>query len=428
MNIQLLFAIHTYHGYILQILLAELLFFKCYRRKKKFTVRIIIAISVYILLSLVLTNLLNSVISGLTSITIFLISFGCFCFVFDNKIKDILFWCVGAQLIQNLSHNVENLIYLPLSNCFSSLGWFFLSVGVMLVVYSAAYFLIIKNTDTEKGVSLSGKGVFPIAVISAMFCYLVQFLLQVYKIDSLWVTRLPLVFSDVIALTLQFGFLGYKNKVEENEYLEKFISQSDKYYQIVRENIDILNMKAHDLKHFINDFRASKSLNDNDLKELQDAVEKYESSPKTGNKTLDMVLSEKSYLCRKKNIPLYIMAKDNPLDFIKVADMTSLFGNLLSNAIEYEETVKDEAKRFILLKISKKANIILVHMENFCDEKLVFKDGLPVSTKGDERFHGFGLKSVSYITKKYDGNIRIHQENGLYCADIIFPIPETKAT
>ena len=186
-------------------------------------------------------------------------------------------------------------------------------------------------------------------------------------------------------------------------------------------------MKAHDLKHFINDFRASKSLNDNDLKELQDAVEKYESSPKTGNKTLDMVLSEKSYLCRKKNIPLYIMAKDNPLDFIKVADMTSLFGNLLSNAIEYEETVKDEAKRFILLKISKKANIILVHMENFCDEKLVFKDGLPVSTKGDERFHGFGLKSVSYITKKYDGNIRIHQENGLYCADIIFPIPETKA-
>ena len=79
------------------------------------------------------------------------------------------------------------------------------------------------------------------------------------------------------------------------------------------------------------------------------------------------------------------------------------------------------------MKISKKANIILVHMENFCDEKLVFKDGLPVSTKGDERFHGFGLKSVSYITKKYDGNIRIHQENGLYCADIIFPIPETKA-
>lgn len=426
MSIQELFAIHTYHGYILQILLAELLFFKCYRRKNHFIPRVLIAITIYILLSLILTNLLNSIISGLSSITIFLISFFCFCFVFDNKTKDILFWCVGAQLIQNLSHNVENLVYLPLSSHFSSVGWFFLSAGVMFVIYTAAYFLIIKNTDTEKGVSLSGKGVFPIAIISAMFCYLVQFLLQVYKIDTLWITRLPLVFSDVIALILQFGFLGYKNKVEENEYLEKLISQSDKYYQVVKENIDILNMKAHDLKHFINDFRESKSLNDSDLKELQDAVEKYESSPKTGNKTLDMVLSEKSYLCHKENIPFYIMAKDNPLDFIKAADMTSLFGNLLSNAIEYEETVKEEAKRFVLLRISKKANIILVHTENFCDEKPVFKDGLPVSTKGDERFHGFGLKSVSYIVKKYEGNIRIHQENGLFCVDIIFPVPEKK--
>lgn len=424
MTIQELFSLHIYHGYILQILLAELLFVGCYKRREHFWLRSVIALIFYLLSSIVLTNLISRVVSGFSSITIFLISFFCLCFCFKNKTKDILFWCVGAQLIQNLSHNIENLIYLPLASYFNDIGWFFLSAGVMALVYSLCYFVIVKHTDITKGVSISGGGVFPLAIASALFCYLIQFLLQVYQIDTLWVTRLPLAFTDIIALLLQFGLLGYKNKIDENAYLEKLISQSDNYYQVVKENIDLLNMKAHDLKHFIRDFRESGSLSEEDLNELQDAVEKYESSPLTGNKTLDTVLNEKSYLCRKKEIPFYIMAKENLLGFIKPADMTSLFGNLISNAMECEEGIQDKSKRFILLKISRKGHIISVHIENYCEQAIHFENGLPVSTKGDSRFHGFGLKSVEYIVRKYDGNTRIYQENSIYSVDIIFPMKE----
>ena len=423
MTLQELFSINSYHGYIFQILFAELLFLECFKRRNHFVIRIIVALVLYIVLSIVLTNVLYKYVVGMSSITIFLISFFCICFCFENKIKDLLFWCVGAQLIQNLSHNIENLIYLPLNSYFNNIGWFFLSIGVMIVVYTSAYFIINKNADISKGVSLSSGGVFPLAIVSALFCYLVQFLLQVYKIDTMWVTRLPLVFSDVIAIILQFGILGYKNKIDENVYLEKFINQSNKYYQVVKDNIDILNMKAHDLKHFINDFRESKDLNDDELQELQKTVEEYETSPKTGNKALDLVLNEKSYICKSKNIPFYIMVKDDLLKFIKVGDITSLFGNLISNAIEYEEKVEDVAKRFILLKISQTGHIISIHIENYCNTKVEFKNGLPVSTKGDDRFHGFGLKSVSYIVKKYDGSFRFSTQNDLYFVDIIFPMP-----
>ena len=424
MTLQELFSIHSYHGYILQILIAELLFISCYKRRNHFIIRASFAFIFYIVLSIVLTNVLAKFIIGLSSITIFLISFFCFYFCFDNKIKDLLFWCVGAQLIQNLSHNVENLIYLPLSQYFNSIGQFFLSVGVMAIVYTASYFIIIKNTDISKGVSISSGGVFPIAIASALFCYLVQFLLQVYEIDTLWVTRLPLVFSDIIALILEFGILGYKNKLDENVYLEKFINQSDKYYQVVKDNIDILNMKAHDLKHFINDFRENKSIDDDELKELQKTVEEYEASPKTGNKALDLVLNEKSYICKNKNIPFYIMVKEDLIKFIKVGDITSLFGNLLSNAIEYEEKVEEISKRFILLKISQTGHIVSIHLENYCNTKIDFKNGLPVSTKGDDRYHGFGLKSVSYIVKKYDGTFKFSLQNDIYSVDIIFPMPK----
>lgn len=423
MTIRDLFSVHIYHGYILQLFFAEMLFFFSYKQRDHFILRASLSFLFYILISIMLTNLLNLVIQGLASITIFLISLIFLCICFKNKIKDLLFCAVGAQLIQNLSHNIENLIYLPLSSHFNYLGWFFLSVGVMAVTYTTFFFIIKTKSDIGKGIPISGTGVFPIAVVSALFCYLVQFLLQVYRIDSLWVTRLPLVFSDVIALTLQFGLLGYKNKIDENAYLEKFIAQSDKYYESVKDNIDILNMKAHDLKHFINDFRTNGNISEEELDELQNTVEEYETTPKTGNKALDTVLSEKTYICRSKKIPLYVMVKEDLLKFIKVGDITSLFGNLLDNAIEYEGQVSDFSKRFILLKITKKGQIISIHIENYCNTDIEFKDGLPVSTKKDGRFHGFGLKSVTYIVKKYGGNIRFDKRNDIYNTDIIFPIP-----
>jgi hypothetical protein len=57
--------------------------------------------------------------------------------MFKNKFKDILFCCVGAQFIQNLSHNLEMLIYLPLADKFNDIGWLFLSLGMSIIVYLA---------------------------------------------------------------------------------------------------------------------------------------------------------------------------------------------------------------------------------------------------------------------------------------------------
>ena len=424
MNFTDLFVLHPSHGYILQILFAELLFFPFFKRRKHFVLRAVFSFAFYVVCSIRLTNLLNQVIKGLSSITIFLLSFLGLIFCFENKVKDLLFCCVGAQLIQNLSHNIENLIYLPLKNQINTLGWFFLSASVRLVLYGLCFFMIYRFSDLSKGVNLSGGGVFPIAVFSARFCYLLQFLLQVYEIDGLWVTRLPLGFCDIISLRLQFGLLGYKNKVDENIYLERFINQSNKYYESVKNNIDVLNRKAHDLKHFINDFKERGNRSEEELRELEKTVNEYECSPKTGNKALDTVLSEKTYICNNQNIPFYIRVKEDLLGFLRIGDLTSLFGNLLDNAIEYEEKVEDVKQRFILLKICRKGHIISVHIENYCNTSVQFKDGLPLSTKGDNRYHGFGVKSICYIVKKYNGNIRFYKENDIYNADIIFPVPE----
>lgn len=421
MSIQEVFAIHIYHGYIGQLFLAEMLFLPVLKHRKYFWVRLIGSALVYALLSIVTTNLLYQIIIGLSSITIFFFSLGMCAFSFQSKFKDVLYCCIGAQLIQNLSHNLENLIYLPLRNYFNNVGWFFLSMGMLIVVYSLSYVFIIRRQIRKKGFPLKSWSVLAIATASALFCYLMQFLLQYYKLDTYWITTLPLILCDILALIIIFGLVGYKQKIDENLYLEHFIAQSDRYYKSVRENIDLLNLKAHDLKHFLSNAEGKASLDEESLKDLKKTVDSYETMVNTGNKGLDYVLADVSHTCQKKHITFSINAEGVILSFLTLGDLTSLFSNLLSNAVEYEEKVEEEGKRYILLKVISYGKMVSIHVENYCPTPVQFQNGYPVTTKADSRLHGFGTKSIVYIAKKYHGTVTMSQNGDIFQTDILFP-------
>ena len=44
---------------------------------------------------------------------------------------------------------------------------------------------------------------------------------------------------------------------------------------------------------------------------------------------------------------------------------------------------------------------------------------MPV-TKGDKRFHGYGVKSIKFVCDRYDGDITIKAENNVFTMNILF--------
>ena len=54
----------------------------------------------------------------------------------------------------------------------------------------------------------------------------------------------------------------------------------------------------------------------------------------TGNHALDVILTEKSLICKQKEIKLTCMADGKQLAFMQTTDLYSIFGNLLNNSIE----------------------------------------------------------------------------------------------
>ena len=415
-----LFKIDVYHGYILQILIAELLFIPVFKFRKGIIWRAIVGVIVFALISVVLTNLMLQVVPGFTSFIIFLVSLGYVAFCVENKFSEVLFCCIGAQLLQNLAHNIEQLIYLPFEAGINNIGWFFISVGAMAVVYGAGYVLIVRKLISREKISLNIGGIFVIAIVSAVFCYLMQFLMISFDLSTLWVTVPPLILCDVLALTVQFGLVIYKNRIDENVRLESVLAGETKLYDAYKQSVNIINMKAHDLKHFIAGLGAD-GLDAEGLEEIRSAVERYEETANTGNKALDVVLTEKTYLCHKYGIAITAMVDGEQLSFMHKSDIVSLFGNALDNAIEHEKTV-DENRRCITVKVHRRAGLVSIHVENYCETVYDTEDGLPKTSKADKANHGFGLKSMRFIVQKYNGNLTVTTRDNMFIVDMVMPI------
>ncbi len=199
-------------------------------------------------------------------------------------------------------------------------------------------------------------------------------------------------------------------------------AQYDKYrgYQTT---FDLINMKYHDLKHQIAGLRAEMS--DEERKKwidtLEQELESYSPELETGNSVLDTLIAGKMMNCRANNIKITCVADGDTLDFMHVADICTVFGNALDNAIESVSLIDDPEKRLVHLSITQKKNFVLIQINNYCEGTITTKNGYPVTTKADKGNHGFGLKSIRYTVEKYHGTLTFDLKDNWFELKMLIP-------
>ena len=107
--------------------------------------------------------------------------------------------------------------------------------------------------------------------------------------------------------------------------------------------------------------------------------------------------------------------------FMDDMDISALFGNMLDNAIESVVKIKEREKRLIALHVIQDRQFIRIRTENYCEENVQFQDGIPITTKKDKRFHGYGMKSIKSTVEKYHGSVVAAQENNWFELKILLP-------
>ncbi len=229
----------------------------------------------------------------------------------------------------------------------------------------------------------------------------------------------PLLLCEFYCLTLLYlqNILFQKSAMrQELAMISQLRHQREEQYELEQENISLINQKCHDLKHQV---RALRDMTGGEeqkryLDEIDDAIQIYESNIRTGSKVLDTILTEKSLRCRKDGIQIHCVADGSRMEFMNAVDLYTILGNAVDNAMEAVLKFPDPVKRQIDLLIYRQQNFLVMNISNPCEEDLRYEDDLPVTTKENNGYHGFGLKSVRHTVSQYGGYMTAGAQHGWF--------------
>lgn len=231
---------------------------------------------------------------------------------------------------------------------------------------------------------------------------------------------------DFAGLTIVYAYEMQITKLRteaEVIRMESVLKVQYDQYRTYQDSINMINIKYHDLKHQIQGMKAELDPEKRNewIERLEKEVESYRPEQETGNPVLDTILAGKSSMIRKMDIRFTCVADGKLLDFIHVADICTIFGNALDNALEYLVQVPDSEKRILHFVLSEKKGFVFALVSNYCEDTLKFANGLPVTTKADVRHHGFGARSIRAAVGKYGGSAVWQQKDMMLELKILIP-------
>ncbi|MEI3536675.1 MAG: ATP-binding protein [Bacilli bacterium] len=418
-----------------------------YLPKKKYPVcRYILTILSCLLIAIIFPLFKNVSYSWWYSSIMFFILFTCCAislyFVYNISIQNIFLISITAYTSQHLAYQAYNVLttFLSIEEKLSFISYGdiplnvnltylnIISFSILLIVYVIIYtivFIIFNERINKDEAKISN---FSIVLISGLIL-LIDIIINsiiIYS-DKFQGKEVSIIICTynilccLMVLFLLFNILNIKQLKTELTITSQLLNKAEEQYKQNKENVDLINIKCHDLKHQIRNFGNKANISNETVKELENIINIYDSNIKTNNDALDLILTEKSLLCQKKNINLKCFADCSKLNFITEADLYSLFGNMIDNAIEAVTKIEDVNKRSISLIVRNALSCISIFISNYYEGKIILdNNGMPKTTKLNNGYHGYGLKSIKLIVDKYNGDFKIDIKDNIFMIQILF--------
>ena len=435
--------------FMTELFIAELLFFSRVEKRSYFLLRMVGALATSYIIAICFPLFKEIAYTGWYSsfmfCFLFMVSMFAMWFSYKISLMNAFFCAIAAYTAQHLSYEIfsfifsffdvsmGNVLYGQGSSIISLFGdfWVVALIGyidIYITVYGAIYLLFARKISKNIDFKLEqGKFFFLAVLILLIDIILNSFIVYVndgYNKTYDAVIYVYNILSCILIFYIQFNMVYVKDIERELELITHALYQSQKQYDMHKESIKLINIKCHDLRHQVIQY-AKCGMDKEAASEIENIINIYDTNLKTGNEVLDIVLTEKSFLCRNEGINLMCMADCRDLYYIKEGDLYALFGNILDNAMEAVQRIEEAEKRCISLNAHTMGNFVTITVENYFMGKLRFsEDGLPITTKENLDYHGFGMKSIKAIVEKYDGVFSIVSDEERFRLNIMFPINE----
>ncbi len=342
---------------------------------------------------------------------------------FDKSARECLFHAVNAYCIQYI---VSGIIY--------SVFWLCVGNGVQFTLFrtfSMACTLVgcaltgvvylrwnLKKRENEGCINSS-----LVLVITGVFLFVAVFVSHYGEASifmwnvfgRMWLKIFSVFYGGAMLVINIMNSSNHRLK-EERNILQLLLNKDKEQYELAKLSATDINMKYHDLKQR----GESAPVFEGEMDEL-----KIFSHYFTGNKALDIVLTEKAEKCKKQSIRFLCEAEGEVLARMKSYHIYSLISNCIENAMTGLVGVEED-KREIRVSVKQKNCMGVIRVENYYEGECALVDGIPQTTKKDKANHGYGIKSICSVAEKYGGNVRFQTEDHLFVVLIAFPLGDKK--
>ena len=180
----------------------------------------------------------------------------------------------------------------------------------------------------------------------------------------------------------------------------------------------------HDYHNHMQTLKAYLSMNQ--LKEMSEYLDHLEEdldsidiAIKTGNTSVNAILSSKVSIAQRNNIN--VNCKATVPAKLKISDvhLCTIIGNLLDNAIESCQKLEVD-KRFIRIYIGLFKEQLYISVTNSTNQ--IQRKKLTELITGKKGEHGFGLRRIDKIVDQYDGYLNRKNEPGVFATEIMLPL------
>lgn len=130
----------------------------------------------------------------------------------------------------------------------------------------------------------------------------------------------------------------------------------------------------------------------------------------TENRMLNIILNEKLSEEEMKGVALTLDIEEHSLDGIREIDLTTIFANLLDNAIE-ALGVQEEHDKFMKIYVGRVGDFLMIELSNSKGRR----------RKKKENHQGLGLKNVKEAIDKYEGTCTIEENEKQYRVILMIP-------
>ena len=356
--------------------------------------------------------------------------------LFRENLSELLLTVCAGMATQTLIGKLFESLYIVLGkNPYASLSLFpdgTLPAGLDWFIYYALHLLLalaLSLLFRRKKVYSHGNFYTKVIIVFSLSTTVITTTLSNYsrplEPQNLQLAMVIRCFSALFALCvliLRTGILEQSRMWEELRTTEELLHAEKKQFENIRSDMDIINMKCHDIRHQLSQYAGK--LTEEELKSLKSAIQIYDATLKTGSDILDMLLYKRQGFCQENHIKITCIADGECLSFLSPSDQYSLFNNALENAIEAVLSLPDPEMRIISLIVEQKNGLVSIHVTNYFNRSCTIKDGLPQTTNEDVQHHGYGTQSLRYIVQQYDGRISFETDDSIFYLHILLPQQE----